>query len=190
MPLQPNLGKGVGGTSEKWKRISVGGSSPVKKISISILRKKLREAPLIIQDTIRLMLQGASIKDTALELHKSERTIKHYRHWVYDLVGLDKANDRVKAPVIINLFYRHTRGKAEGAVIYLNWKQYRIVELLALGYNNIEIAKCLQVTENVIKNYNRRIYDIAGMSSRSEMVEWFYTHKHLISITNRSSFGI
>ena len=48
-------------------------------------------------------------------------------------------------------------------------KELRIVALIVQGYKNKEIATQLGTTEQVIKNYLRKIYDKLGVSDRLEL---------------------
>jgi len=56
-------------------------------------------------------------------------------------------------------------------------KQLRIVQLLAEGLKNGEIAKATGNTEHVIKNHMRKIYDRTGMGNRVELALWYVAHK-------------
>jgi len=51
----------------------------------------------------------------------------------------------------------------------LTAKELRIVALIVQGYKNKEIASQLGTTEQVIKNYLRKIYDKLGVSDRLEL---------------------
>ena len=51
----------------------------------------------------------------------------------------------------------------------LTAKELRIVALIVQGYKNKEIATQLGTTEQVIKNYLRKIYDKLGVSDRLEL---------------------
>jgi DNA-binding CsgD family transcriptional regulator len=55
----------------------------------------------------------------------------------------------------------------------LSPRQWRIVELLAEGYTNFEIAAKMGKSVMVIKNYLRVIYDITGMNNRLELALWY-----------------
>jgi DNA-binding CsgD family transcriptional regulator len=55
----------------------------------------------------------------------------------------------------------------------LSPRQWRIVELLAEGHTNSEIAAKMGKSVMVIKNYLRVIYDITGMNNRLELALWY-----------------
>jgi DNA-binding NarL/FixJ family response regulator len=52
----------------------------------------------------------------------------------------------------------------------------RVIRLVADGLKNGEIAKRLGVTEHVVKNYLRTIYDKLGVWSRTELALWYWAH--------------
>lgn len=55
-------------------------------------------------------------------------------------------------------------------------KQIRIMQLLTEGLTNKEIAAQVGNTEHVLKNYLRTIYDLSGMSNRTELALWYLHH--------------
>lgn len=52
-------------------------------------------------------------------------------------------------------------------------KQWLIASLVAEGMKNKEIAVLLGVTEHVIKNYLRDVYDKLGFWNRTEVALWY-----------------
>jgi DNA-binding NarL/FixJ family response regulator len=57
-------------------------------------------------------------------------------------------------------------------------REYRIIELVAEGLKNSEVAAVLGTTEHVIKNYLRVIYDKLGLWNRVELALWYEARKH------------
>lgn len=62
----------------------------------------------------------------------------------------------------------------------LSKKELQIVGLLIRGYKNKDIAKELNNTEQVIKNYLRSIFDKTGVSDRLELALFTVHHKLLL----------
>jgi DNA-binding NarL/FixJ family response regulator len=52
-------------------------------------------------------------------------------------------------------------------------REYRIIELVAGGLKNGEIASSIGTTEHVVKNYLRVIYDKLGLWNRVELALWY-----------------
>ena len=57
-------------------------------------------------------------------------------------------------------------------------REYRIIELVAEGLKNSEVAAVLGTTEHVVKNYLRVIYDKLGLWNRVELALWYEARKH------------
>jgi DNA-binding NarL/FixJ family response regulator len=56
-------------------------------------------------------------------------------------------------------------------------KQYRVIELVAQGLKNCEVAHEVGTTEYVIKNYLCAIYDRLGLWNRVELALWYEARK-------------
>lgn len=59
-----------------------------------------------------------------------------------------------------------------------NNRQLRIIELVAQGLKNREIAEQLGISDKVIKNYLSNIYDKVGVNNRVQLALWFETQVH------------
>ena len=54
-----------------------------------------------------------------------------------------------------------------------NAREERVIELVAEGLTNAEVARILGTTEHVVKNYLRAIYDKLGLWNRVELALWY-----------------
>ena len=52
-------------------------------------------------------------------------------------------------------------------------REQRVIELVAQGLKNSEVADAIGTTEHVIKNYLRVIYDKLGLWNRVELALWY-----------------
>jgi DNA-binding NarL/FixJ family response regulator len=52
-------------------------------------------------------------------------------------------------------------------------REYLIIQRVAEGCKNSEIADSLGTTEHVVKNYLRLIYDKLGLWNRVELALWY-----------------
>jgi DNA-binding NarL/FixJ family response regulator len=57
-------------------------------------------------------------------------------------------------------------------------RQWRVIELVANGLKNREIAKKLGIGEHVVRNYLGIIYDKVGVSNRVELALWYEARVH------------
>jgi DNA-binding NarL/FixJ family response regulator len=58
-----------------------------------------------------------------------------------------------------------------------NERELRIIELVAQGLKNSEIARAIGTTEFVVKNHIRAIYDKLGLWNRVEIALWYESRK-------------
>ena len=52
-------------------------------------------------------------------------------------------------------------------------REYRVIELVAQGLKNRDVAVAIGTTEHVVKNYLRAIYDKLGLWNRVELALWY-----------------
>jgi len=57
-------------------------------------------------------------------------------------------------------------------------RQQHVIELVAKGLKNREIAKKLGIGEHVVRNYLGKIYDKIGVSNRVELALWYEARVH------------
>ncbi len=54
-----------------------------------------------------------------------------------------------------------------------NEREQRVIQLVAQGMKNSEVAREIGTTEHVVKNYLRVIYDKLGLWNRVELALWY-----------------
>jgi len=59
-----------------------------------------------------------------------------------------------------------------------NERESRVIELVAQGLKNSEVAEAIGTTEHVVKNYLRIIYDKLGLWNRVELALWYEARQH------------
>jgi DNA-binding NarL/FixJ family response regulator len=69
------------------------------------------------------------------------------------------------------------RGRNRG-ITRPNEREQRVIELVAQGLKNKEVANQIGTTEHVIKNYLRTIYDKLGLWNRVELALWYEARRH------------
>lgn len=57
-------------------------------------------------------------------------------------------------------------------------RQRQVIELVAQGLKNSEVADVIGTTEHVVKNHLRVIYDKLGMWNRVELALWYEARRH------------
>ncbi|MFZ0276531.1 MAG: LuxR C-terminal-related transcriptional regulator [Candidatus Sulfotelmatobacter sp.] len=56
-------------------------------------------------------------------------------------------------------------------------RENRVIELVAQGLKNHEVANAIGTTEHVVKNYLRVIYDKLGLWNRVELALWYESRR-------------
>jgi DNA-binding NarL/FixJ family response regulator len=54
-----------------------------------------------------------------------------------------------------------------------NEREHRVIELVAQGLRNKDVAEALGKSEDTVKNYLRAIYDKLGLWNRVELALWY-----------------
>jgi DNA-binding NarL/FixJ family response regulator len=57
-------------------------------------------------------------------------------------------------------------------------RQQQVIELVAQGLKNSEVAEVIGTTEHVVKNHLRMIYDKLGFWNRVELALWYEARRH------------
>ncbi len=57
-------------------------------------------------------------------------------------------------------------------------REQQVIELVAQGLKNREVADAIGTTEHVVKNYLRSIYDKLGLWNRVELALWYEARKY------------
>ena len=70
------------------------------------------------------------------------------------------------------------RGRERYGSRDLNKTELRVIELVAQGIKNSEVAEIIGAKEMVIKNYLRVIYDKLGLWNRVELALWYEARRH------------
>lgn len=56
-------------------------------------------------------------------------------------------------------------------------REQRVIQLVAQGLKNSEVAEQIGTTEHVVKNYLRVIYDKLGLWNRVELALWYESRR-------------
>ncbi len=57
-------------------------------------------------------------------------------------------------------------------------REQQVIELVAQGLKNRDVARAIGTTEHVVKNYLRAIYDKLGLWNRVELALWYEARRH------------
>jgi DNA-binding NarL/FixJ family response regulator len=62
-------------------------------------------------------------------------------------------------------------------------RETRVIELVAQGLKNSEVADAIGTTEHVVKNYLRVIYDKLGLWNRVELALWYEARRYEVQMS-------
>lgn len=65
----------------------------------------------------------------------------------------------------------------------LSPRERHVIELVAAGLTNRDVAEILEITEFVVKNYLRTIYDKIGVWNRLELALWYEARRSRVNTT-------
>jgi len=57
-------------------------------------------------------------------------------------------------------------------------REHQVIELVAQGLKNCEVAEIIGTTEHVVKNYLRIIFDKLGVWNRLELALWYEARRY------------
>jgi DNA-binding NarL/FixJ family response regulator len=63
-------------------------------------------------------------------------------------------------------------------------REQRVIQLVAQGLKNREVAAEIGTTEHVVKNYLRVIYDKLGLWNRVELALWYESRRSDLALAN------
>jgi DNA-binding NarL/FixJ family response regulator len=64
-------------------------------------------------------------------------------------------------------------------------REQQIIQLVAQGLKNREVATAIGTTEHVVKNYLRVIYDKLGLWNRVELALWYESRRTVSTISSQ-----
>lgn len=64
-------------------------------------------------------------------------------------------------------------------------REQRVIQLVAQGMKNREVADAIGTTEHVVKNYLRVIYDKLGLWNRVELALWYESRRPVPALSTQ-----
>ena len=121
-----------------------------------------------------LAARGISNSRIAELLGVKPRTVKADLARVFAMLGIHNGHKRTKLAALLN---QHDPWQPMPSRLHIVPKAYSIAALVAQGFRNNEVASILGTTEGVVKNYLLALYNISGMSNRTEFSVWWSAHR-------------
>ena len=61
-------------------------------------------------------------------------------------------------------------------------RQWRVIELVAQGFSNREIALKMGISSSVVKNYLTIVFKRVGVKNRDELAQWYKAGKNVLPL--------
>ena len=128
------------------------------------------------QQIVELLLQGCDNAEIATQLNMARRTVKAHFNRLFLRFGITGGIKRVK---LATLLYRRQACLQAGryGTRVPSEREQRVIQLVAEGLKNREVAEAIGTTEHVVKNYLRVIYDKLGLWNRVELALWYESRR-------------
>jgi DNA-binding NarL/FixJ family response regulator len=124
-------------------------------------------------DAFRLGAKGVFCRtDSFAELCRAIETVHQGQIWVNNQ-QLQYLLDALAASPVLRAVNAH-------GVNLLSKREEQVVQRVAEGLTNREIAERLELSEHTVKNYLFRIYDKLGISNRAELILYAYGQQHSV----------
>jgi DNA-binding CsgD family transcriptional regulator len=123
--------------------------------------------------------RGMSNKEIGHEIGCATRTVKSHLSKVYARLGLQPNSALAKRAMMVRTMIDTSKHQEAGAEMnhLFSPHQIDVLDLVSEGLKNKEIARCLSMSENMIKHDLRRIFDLAGCDTRVQVVVWWRNHR-------------
>jgi DNA-binding NarL/FixJ family response regulator len=148
----------------------------LNSIDMKITPNDRRILELLVNDSL-------PVKEIAAVLGCGTCTVKQHLRTLYLRAGITNTKTGVAKRVRLARLLRPIASPLPSAVD-LTKREWRLAALVADGYTNRRIATTLRCSEQVVKNWMRRVFDKTGMSTRLELAAWYEAH----AITPASQF--
>lgn len=144
------------------------------------------------KEVIELVLEGCTNREISERLGMAQRTVKGNLSRIF--LKFNIRQDRNKKIELIAVLQKQTkREKVEIQSSLLacrgnarfprkesrrpSIRQNQVMKLVAKGFTNTVIGAKMGITESVVKNYLRVIYDEVGVWNRLELTLWYNAHR-------------
>jgi DNA-binding NarL/FixJ family response regulator len=129
------------------------------------------------RDVIKLLLLGCDITEISKTLNIAPRTVKAHFSRIYLRYRISGGIKRVKlATLLLSEPFMGTDRVQES--VNANERERQVIELVAQGLNNRQMAIAMGISEHVIKNNLKSIYDRLGVWNRLELALWYEGRQH------------
>jgi DNA-binding NarL/FixJ family response regulator len=129
------------------------------------------------EQIVDLLLQGCDNPEIARQLNMPERTVKARFNRLFLRFGITSGVKRVKLATVLYRRQLRLQSKTSRHAPPAD-RRHRIIELVAQGLQNRDVADEIGTTEDVVKNSLRAVYDKLGLWNRVELALWYQARRN------------
>ncbi len=125
---------------------------------------------------VKLLIRGCDNAEIARQLKIARGTVKANLERLFRRFRITGGIKRVK---LATLVLADTKVSANGSYesIVSSKREEQVIQLVAEGLKNREVADAIGIKEHVVKNYLRVIYDKLGLWNRVELALWYQSRR-------------
>jgi DNA-binding NarL/FixJ family response regulator len=125
---------------------------------------------------VTLLMRGCDNAEIARRLKIARRTVKAHLERLFRRFRITGGIKRVKLATLVVTDTKMPANESHGRLI-ASKREQQVIQLVAQGLKNREVADAIGIEEHVVKNYLRVIYDKLGLWNRVELALWYQSRR-------------
>lgn len=134
------------------------------------------------RDIVELLLLGCDNAEISNKLNIAPRTVKAHLSRLYLRYGINDGIKRVKLCSLV-VSEKFLCSDDVTKVVDADQRKQQVMELVAMGLNNRQMAVAMGTSEHIIKTALRSIYDTLGLWNRLELALWYEAHRQQVLVS-------
>ena len=119
---------------------------------------------------------GCDNAEIARPLKIARRTVKAHLERLFRRFRITGGIKRVKLATLVVSDAKMPANESYGSIVSSK-RQQQVIQLVAKGLKNREVAEAIGVKEHIVKNYLRVVYDKLGLWNRVELALWYRSRR-------------
>src|SRR6266568_4782957 len=125
---------------------------------------------------VKLLMRGCDNAEIARHLKIARRTVKAHLERLFRRFRITGGIKRVKLATLVVSDIKMPANESYESLIPSKREQ-QVIQLVAEGLKNREVAEAIGIKEHIVKNYLRVIYDKLGLWNRVELALWYESRR-------------
>jgi DNA-binding NarL/FixJ family response regulator len=125
---------------------------------------------------VKLLMRGCDNAEIARRLKIARRTVKAHLERLFRRFRITGGIKRVKLAILVVSDAMMPANESHGRLI-ASKRERQVIQLVAQGLKNREVAEAIGIEEHIVKNYLRVLYDKLGLWNRVELALWYQSRR-------------